>query len=459
MIRTRFAPSPTGELHIGGARTALFNFLCARSAGEEGRFILRIDDTDAERSRPEFEAALIDDLRWLGLDWDEGPGMPSSASFRQSERGALYRHEMDHLRAIGAVYPCFCSEERLAALRRDQLARGEPPRYDGRCRGLTPEEAARRIADGERPCWRLALPDQDIAFDDLVRGRQSFPAGSIGDFVLERNDGTVTYLFASAVDDHLMDVTHVIRGDEHVPNTARQLAILDRMGWPRPAFAHIPMVLSPDRQKLSKRTGSTPIREYRERGFLPEALIAYLATLSWTPPEGAPMLDLSRLPTTFSLSTIVRSSPIHDEGHLLYWQRQAMERRGGAQLALDLAAATPTLRPFADRLAPLIGDMLEERPFLPDLHDALAFLTRPPEGERSPWMPALAAALAEAEDWSPEALKSALGAFMKDQGLKGREFFHPLRLFLTGADKGPALPLVLFAMGKEACCARLNGGP
>ena len=459
MIRTRFAPSPTGELHIGGARTALFNFLCARSAGEEGRFILRIDDTDAERSRPEFEAALIDDLRWLGLDWDEGPGMPSSASFRQSERGALYRHEMDHLRAIGAVYPCFCSEERLAALRRDQLARGEPPRYDGRCRGLTPEEAARRIAGGERPCWRLALPDQDIAFDDLVRGRQSFPAGSIGDFVLERNDGTVTYLFASAVDDHLMDVTHVIRGDEHVPNTARQLAILDRMGWPRPAFAHIPMVLSPDRQKLSKRTGSTPIREYRERGFLPEALIAYLATLSWTPPEGAPMLDLSRLPTTFSLSTIVRSSPIHDEGHLLYWQRQAMERRGGAQLALDLAAATPTLRPFADRLAPLIEDMLEERPFLPDLRDALAFLTRPPEGERSPWMPALAAALAEAEDWSPEALKSALGAFMKDQGLKGREFFHPLRLFLTGADKGPALPLVLFAMGKEACCARLNGGP
>ena len=452
MIRTRFAPSPTGELHIGGARTALFNFLFARSAG--GRFVLRIDDTDAERSRREYEVQLMDDLQWLGLTWDEGP-------YRQSERGSLYVQCMADLRERDAVYPCFCSEERLAALREEQLARGQPPRYDGRCRDIPPGEAERRMAARERVCWRLALPeDYSAAFDDIARGPQAFPAGTIGDFVLQRSDGSPTYLFASAVDDELMGITHVIRGDEHIPNTARQLALIDRMGWSRPAFAHIPMVLSMDRRKLSKRTGSQPIQEYRRRGVLPEALTAYLATLSWTPPEGADPFDLSSLAGVFSLGEMARSSPVHDEGHLLHWQREAMTRRGGERLAAELAASDPRLAPYGGRLAPLIEDLIGEAPSLPELQRTLVFLVqRPDEGPDAPresWMPDLGAALIRLVPWTTGTVEGALRSFMKGRDLKGREFFHPLRLRLTGKDQGAPLPLILFALGPEGAAARLQ---
>ena len=462
-VRTRFAPSPTGELHIGGARTALFNYLYARSAG--GRFILRIDDTDAERSRREYEAFLLRDLRWLGLEWDEGPDLRSvsGAPCRQSERAEFYSEQLDRLRDCGAVYPCFCTEERLAALREGQLARGEPPRYDGCCRGIPPHEAARRMAAGERPCWRLALPEgYAAAFDDIVRGRQTFPAGTMGDFVLQRSDGTPVYLFASAVDDYLMGITHVIRGDEHIPNTARQLAVIDRMGWPRPAFAHIPMVLSADRRKLGKRTGSAPIREYRERGFLPEAITAYLATLSWpaadAPGSGEAPFDLAALAASFSLERIVRSSPIHDEDHLLYWQRRAVGRRGGERLAGELVAMEPRFIPYRERLGPLLDDMAAETPFLIDLKASLSFLLECPDAEREPWMPGLAAALERLELWTPEALDGLLRGFMKEEGLRGRAFFLPLRRVLTGGEHGAPLPLVLWALGREECAARLSGG-
>ncbi|MBQ9566060.1 MAG: glutamate--tRNA ligase [Synergistaceae bacterium] len=458
-VRARFAPSPTGELHIGGARTALFNWLFARSFG--GRFILRVDDTDSERSRREYETKLMDDLRWLGLDWDEGPDKPSETGrpYRQSERLNLYAQWMDRLRERGAVYPCFCSEERLSAMREGQLSRGEPPRYDGRCRSLSPDEARRRMDAGERPCWRLALPEgYSVTFEDAVRGPQSFPAGTVGDFVVQRADGTPTYLFASAVDDYLMEITHVLRGDEHIPNTARQLAIIDLMGWPRPVFAHIPMVLSEDRRKLGKRTGSAPIREYRERGFLPEALTAYLATLSWNPEKVSAPFDLRGLATVFSLDRIVRSSPVHDEEHLLHWQREAMGRRGGEWLAAQLAERDPRLVPFRERLAPLIEDMVRETPFLEDIRGSLDFLTERPVvvPDREEWIVALASVLENLEPWDAENIEKALRSFMKERGLKGREFFHPLRLTVTGRDRGASLPLILFTLGRGECAARLN---
>ena len=457
MIRTRFAPSPTGELHIGGARTALFNFLLARSAGGQGRFVLRIDDTDAERSRREFELQLMEDLRWLGLDWDEGPDGPGGVPFRQSERVGLYAEWMSRLRETGAVYPCFCSDERLGALRRDQAARGEPPRYDGHCRALSSGEVERRIASGERPCWRFALGGEPIVFEDAVRGHQVFPSGTIGDFVLERSDGTPTYLFASAVDDLAMEITHVVRGDEHVPNTARQLAILDRLGCPRPVFAHIPMILSADRQKLSKRTGSTSIREYRERGFLPEGLVAYLATLSWSPGDAVSPFSLESLAGAFSLDRISRSSPLHDESHLLHWQREAMHRRGTARIRQEIAERDPRFGVLEDRMDILIGDLLDEHPLTGELERALAFLVERPAGERTEWMPSLASALGELEPWTEEELNGLLRAFMRERGMRGKEFFHPLRLLLTGRERGAALPLVLLALGREEAVSRLAG--
>ncbi|MDR1377347.1 MAG: glutamate--tRNA ligase, partial [Synergistaceae bacterium] len=443
-IRTRFAPSPTGELHIGGARTALFNFLLARGGG--GQFILRIDDTDEERSRPEYEKQLMEDLRWLKLDWDRGPDDGSSVPYRQSQRGAFYDESLRALREEGKVYPCFCSEERLEALRREQHSRGEPPRYDGRCRGLEPSEVQRGIQAGEIPCWRFALPDAAITFDDAVRGHLSFTE-SMGDFVVARSDGHPTYLFTSVVDDHLMEITHIVRGDEHVPNTARQQAIFDALGWSAPAYAHIPMILSQDRQKLSKRTGSTPIRRYREEGYLPEALSAYLSTLSWTPPdsmEKGSLLSLEETASVFSLSRVSISSPIHDEAHLNYWQKEAMRRRGSGFLLERLTKTDPRFGAFdPEALKRLIADLLEENYTLPSLKGALNFLVEKPQvaelQEIEAWRVELKRTLRSADPWNEEELNRVLRAFMKERGLKGKEFFHPLRLIFTGREKGAAL--------------------
>ncbi|NLL36201.1 MAG: glutamate--tRNA ligase [Fretibacterium sp.] len=456
MIRTRFAPSPTGELHIGGARTALFNYLFAHSK-PEGCFLLRVDDTDRARSLPEFERGILADLKWLGLDWDEGP-------YRQSERLPLYESSLCKLREKGAVYPCFCSEERLACLRDDQLRRGEPPRYDGLCRDLSEAERERRLQElreeGREPCWRFALSSSTTVFKDRVKGEVTFPAGSMGDFVVVRSDGMPVYLFTSVVDDHMMEITHIIRGDEHLPNTARQQAIFEALNWVSPVVAHIPMILSKARQKLSKRTGSTPIREYRERGYLPKALNAYLAGLSWACPEETDRFSLKDLAEAFSLKNLSASPSIHDETQLLYWQKEATKRRGGLRLCEDLATLDPrfaALNPTS--LKALIDDVLDEYPLLPQLRDALAFLLTRPEGaqERRAWMEDLASALRELAPWSQERLNDVLRAFMKDQGLKGREFFHPLRRVLTGCDKGAALPLVLEALGREEVLARLLG--
>ncbi|MDR2174972.1 MAG: glutamate--tRNA ligase, partial [Synergistaceae bacterium] len=453
-VRTRFAPSPTGDLHIGGARTALFNFLFARKfAG--GAFVLRVDDTDRERSRPEYERNLMEDLRWLGLDWDEGPDMGGPfAPYRQSERTFFYDEILESLRAAGAVYPCFCSEERLVALRAEQAARGEPPRYDGRCRRLPPGEAERRIASGERPCWRFSLPDTDIRFHDEVRGELSFAPGGMGDFVVARSDGCPTYLFTSVADDRLMGITHILRGDEHVPNTARQQAIFDRLGWKAPVYAHIPMILSKDRQKLSKRTGSTPIRRCREEGYLPEAIAAYLSTLSWTPPDPRDFLpresaafDFSSAAAAFSLERISASPPVHDEAHLTYWQKEAMRKRGGGVILDWLGMAD------SGALRRLTEDLLEEHCTLPLLKKALDTLferprrePRPEDGlsglsglpelplSERPWLPDLERMLRADEPWEEDGLNRSLRAFMKERGLKGKEFFHPLRLALTGQE-------------------------
>jgi glutamyl-tRNA synthetase len=461
-VRTRFAPSPTGELHIGGARTALFNFLLARGAaktqGGKGYFVLRIDDTDRKRSRLEFERQLMEDLHWLGLDWDEGPDMGLPVPYRQSQRISLYEEVLRTLRERkAAVYPCFCSETRLEALRAEQFARGEPPRYDGLCRHLPPDEVERRITAGEKPCWRFALPDAPLVFYDAVRGEATFVPGSMGDFVLVRSDGLPTYLFASVADDHLMGITHIVRGDEHIPNTARQQALFDALGWMAPIYAHIPMILSPERQKLSKRTGSTPIRRYRQEGYLPEALSAYLSTLSWNSEPGVPLLSLNEMASAFSLVRISASPPIHDETHLRYWQKEALRRKGPEFLVKEFLATDPRLSAFnVEVLGRLAADLSEENPTLPLLREALGFLTERPEAERPPWLPELRTALCLIDSWEEDVLNRALRAFMKEREMKGKEFFHPLRLLLTGRESGAALVLVMSALGRDEVMERLG---
>jgi glutamyl-tRNA synthetase len=473
-VRTRFAPSPTGELHIGGARTALFNFLLAR--GAKGKFVLRIDDTDKERSRPQYERQLMEDLEWLGLHWDEGPDKGLAVPYRQSERTSFYEDALRTLREKERVYPCFCSEARLEALRKEQLSRGEPPRYDGLCRHLSRQQAARKIDEGETPCWRFALFDQSdapVTFHDAVRGDLSFSSGDMGDFVAARSDGGITYLFASVVDDRLMEITHIVRGDEHVPNTARQQALFEALGWTAPVYAHIPMILSQDRQKLSKRTGSTPVLRYREEGYLPEALTAYLSTLSWTPlalTESSSLspfslFSLEETASVFSLSRISTSSPVHDETHLRHWQKEAMRRRGSEALLKQLTEIAPSFEAFeALALRLLIDDLLEENYTLPLLRKALSFLLEKPEGGREALAldlkpdlkQELGITLRSVDSWTEEELNRTLRAFMKERGLKGKDFFHPLRLDLTGRESGAALTLVMRTLGRDRVLNRLE---
>src|SRR5687767_8743162 len=272
-MRVRFAPSPTGQLHVGNARTALFNWLIAH--GKDGTFILRIEDTDAERSTRESEAGILEDLRWLGLDWDEGPDVGGlHGPYRQSERLHLYASYANELLAGGHAYYCFCSPQKLEEDRKSMLDAGLPPRYAGTCRNLAPEEARKRVDGGEKAVVRFRVPQStDVNFDDLVRGDVTFNTDVIGDPVLLRSDGRPAYNFAVVIDDALMEITHVIRGEDHISNTPRQLLLNQALGFSAPQFAHLALVMGPDHTPLSKRHGATSVAEFRARGYLPEALV------------------------------------------------------------------------------------------------------------------------------------------------------------------------------------------
>lgn len=447
-VRTRFAPSPTGSLHIGGARTALFNWLFARRHG--GAFVLRIDDTDAGRSQTVFEDEIIRAMRWLGIDWDEGPEIGGAfAPYRQSERIEIYGEWVRKLTDTGAAYPCYCSEERLEELRRQQLASGMPPRYDGRCRSGV------EASVGAAPCIRFAMPGV-ITLHDALHGE--FTLRDAGDFIIQRSNGMSVYLFTSVIDDYLMEITHVIRGDEHLPNAARQLAIFDALGLPSPVFAHIPMILGADRHKLSKRTGSLPISVYRERGFYPEAMCAYLATLSH--PEIADgTADLDALARGFSLEKISSSAPVHDEEHLLFHQRRAMSVRDITELRRELFSFEPEFSDLFVRnpaaFDELLSDVRNERATVNEISDAVRFLIIRPECVKLPFADDLAEMLCALPDWKAETLNDNLRAFMKSRAVKPKEFFHPIRLALSAQDKGSPLPLVMAVLGRDECIGRI----
>src|SRR4051812_36362181 len=320
-MRVRFAPSPTGQLHVGNARTALFNWLLAR--GGDGTFILRIEDTDAERSTRESESAIVRDLRWLGLDWDEGPDIGGSRGpYRQSERFHLYQSYAQELLSDGKAYHCFCTTAQLAAERKDALAEGRPAVYSGTCRRLTVEQALDRIANGERPAIRFRVPQgREVAFNDAVRGEVRFHTEVIGDPVIVRADATPAYNFAVVVDDALMEVTHVVRGEDHISNTPRQILMYEAMGFTPPTFAHLALVMGPDHSPLSKRHGATSVAEFRSKGYLPEALVNYLALIGWSPGGGDELLPIDELARRFSLEAVGHSAGGVDEEKLGWAKR------------------------------------------------------------------------------------------------------------------------------------------
>lgn len=468
----RFAPSPTGPLHVGNARTALFNFLFARQTG--GVFILRLEDTDRERSTPEAEKAILEDLRWLGLEWDEGPGHSGSfGPYRQSERVEIYRRCAGELLEKGLAYRCYCTPEELEEKRKRFLARGIPPMYDGRCRHLKPEEEQPLIQSGRLASLRFRVEARSVEFEDRVRGRISFDGRKIGDFVILRSDGVAPYNFAVVIDDARMEVTHVIRGEDHLANTARQLLLYRALGFEPPRFAHVSMILGSDRTPLSKRHGATAVSHFREAGYLPEGLVNYLALLGWSSADGKEIFSLRELIQIFSLERLSRSPAVFD-GEKLNWVNRAHLKGLQGEKGLDLAR--PFLRNSGVKLegiqkswlAAALEAVWGEVDTLSQLADHLKFLFDEEWGLESEAAALLAREesrkvilglreeLGLVEDVKLENYRQILSGVAKRAGISGRGLYLPLRAALTGRTHGPELEKVFVLLGKEKILKRAD---
>ncbi len=458
MIRVRFAPSPTGFVHVGNARTALFNWLLARKSG--GSFILRIEDTDVERSTKEYEEQLLQDLRWLGLDWDEGPDVGGPyGPYRQSERLHLYREHALKLIEEGKAYYCFCSPEELEEERKKALQEGRPYIYPGKCRNISLEEAKRRVEEGEKASVRFKVPEKGtLEFNDLVRGRLSFDLSLIGDFIILRSNGMPSYNYAVVIDDHYMKITHVIRGEDHISNTPKQILIYEAFGWEKPEFAHLSMVLGPDRSRLSKRHGATSLSQFRQEGYLPEALMNYLALLGWSPPDGKELLTRGELVEKFSLDRVSRASAVFDYGKLRWLNHQHMRLLSPEKLAERLLpfVEEKLLHPDRDflrlcaellldssytlkEMALQIFSLLEFEPVAKDEGASQAL-----EGKGREVILAFAGKVKQGRK-----VEQVLREVSKEVGVKGRELYLPLRVAITGASQGLELQSV-FKIIKEA---------
>jgi glutamyl-tRNA synthetase/nondiscriminating glutamyl-tRNA synthetase len=467
-VRVRFAPSPTGYVHVGNARTALFNWLFARRHG--GVFALRIEDTDVERSEEAYETQLLDDLRWFGLDWDEGPdkGGPFGP-YRQSERREFYAQHAEKLLAHGDAYSCFCSAEQLEAERQEALKAGRQPRYSGRCRKLTSEEAARRKAAGEPAAVRLKIVESSFSWNDLVHGPTTFSSEVIGDPILVRSEGNPAYNYAVVIDDHLMEITHVIRGDDHISNTPRQLAVYRALGWEPPAFAHLSTILGADRTRLSKRHGAASLASFREEGVLPQALRNYLLLLGWSAPDGkTEKLSTEQMIAQFSLDRINKSPAVFDQVKLDWLNREYLLESPAPALAKYLEtrivyhflqAGYITASESGD---PQVGDWLDkvilttikDRPDAPHIlevgklifdYDAAATIsceeTRHVAEDlaaREVLKALIPKALAE-DTLTYERFREITKAVQTETGKKGKDLFHPIRVALTGEASGPEL--------------------
>jgi len=462
-LRVRFAPSPTGSLHMGVARTALFNWLYARSKG--GTFILRVEDTDRERSTLESEAAMLESLQWLGLDWDEGPERGGGhGPYRQSERLEFYSAKALRLVERNLAYPCFCSDRTLAEKRERAAAEKRAPIYDGSCASIDPAEAAVR-ACREAHTIRFRVPDRDVAVDDLVRGRVNFPAGTVGDFILLRADGMPVYNFACVVDDGLMGITHVLRGEDHLPNTLRQLMLYEALELPAPRFGHLSMILGEDKQKLSKRHGAVSVEAYRELGYRPEALVNYLALLGWNPGDERENMSREELIEAFDLSRLNKSPAVFDRAKL-NWLAGVKIREGGPEDLLE--AARPFLPGEPDeRIVKMIAAVQDHLHCASELPRELETLrgSRPePDDEARGWtegagglFEALAAEIEDAEDpFDAAAFKVAIKRAGKAAGRKGKDLFMPVRARLTGRLHGPDLSAVAEILGREEVLSRLR---
>ena len=473
------APSPTGPLHIGSARTSLYNFLTARHAG--GTYVLRIEDTDEARNAVDFERDIIEGLHWLGITWDEGPQVAGGEDigpygpYRQSQRMDTYAREAERLLDSGSAYRCWCTSEELDAVRREQEARHEPPRYNRRCLNLTEAERAAFEAEGRRPAIRFEVEPERIVFHDLVRGEVEFDNALLGDFVIVRGDGGPLYHFTVVVDDEAMRITDVIRGEEHLSNTPKHIALIRALGYREPRFGHIPLILNPDRTKMSKRRSQTAIAAYREQGYLPEAMVNFLAFLGWSPGTEEEIFTLDELVARFEIEKVHPAGAIFDQARLDHLNGVYIRARSDEQLALLLRPFVPEDLPDDGllRMIPLVKERLVR---LADVTDLIGFVWEPDEvvaGRYTPELlvpkkgePAdartalegareLVAELADA-DFSADVLEQRFREAADAAGLKAGDFFIPVRVAVTGRTVSPPLFASLELLGRERSVARID---
>ncbi|GMA50485.1 glutamate--tRNA ligase [Alicyclobacillus contaminans] len=474
-VRVRFAPSPTGHLHIGGIRTALFNYLYAKH--HHGQFILRFEDTDLERNMPGAEEEILEGFRWLGFTWDEGPDVGGEhGPYRCTERLEIYQQYADKLRAEGRIYPCFCTPEELEAEREQAQREGRMPRYSGKCRHLSEAERAAKLAEGRVPNWRFAIPaHQEIAFHDLIRGDVQFHTDDMGDFVVVKSNGIPTYNFQVVIDDALMGITHVIRGEEHLSNTPRQLLIFRALGWDEPQFAHLPQVLNTDRKKLSKRDPNVmPVAAYREKGYPPEAIVNFLALLGWSPGGEEEIMSLEEIAERFDLDRVSRSGAVFDADKLRWMAGQYIKRMPLATLVESVShqlqahgISIPAGRDehWLDHVVSLYQEQmscaeefvsLARRFFTPDVtwsDEATAVLREP--GASAVVARYLDLAKADSE-WTADASRARFKTIQQELGVKGRQLYMPVRAAVTGEVHGPDLQLSIACLSKDWVLRRLQ---
>jgi glutamyl-tRNA synthetase len=467
-VRCRFAPAPSGSIHVGNARSALFSWLFARGHG--GAFVLRVEDTDASRVSEEAYHGVLDALRWLGLDWDEGPDVGGPhAPYRQSQRRGIYDEASIRLLEDGVAYRCFCTSEELEERRRAAVARGEPPGYDGRCRRLSEDERARYEAEGRSFAIRFAMPEREWVVDDLVKGEVRFQPSALRDFVVVRSDGSPTFLLAVAVDDMAMGITHVIRGDDLLASAPRNAAVIEALGGAPPRYGHLPLIVGGDRQPLSKRHGSTSVEAFRARGYLPEALVNYLALLGWSFDDETTFFSRSELVGRFDLSRVSSNPAAFDTQKLEWMNAHYIQELDDDELAArSMHFFTEAgLLPEPDELRRAMPLVKERVRTLIEVVDLLRFLftddVAPDDKARAVMEkagPAHLLAAAEAVDavdeWTAPGVEAALAGLEERGGLSRTRAWQPIRAAVTGRTVSPPLDGSIVLLGKLRTVARLR---
>ncbi|WP_345806805.1 glutamate--tRNA ligase [Bacillus pumilus] len=477
-VRVRYAPSPTGHLHIGNARTALFNYLFARSQG--GKFIIRIEDTDQKRNVEGGEESQLRHLQWLGIEWDESIDKDGGyGPYRQSERNDIYKKYYDELLEKDLAYKCYCTAEELEEEREAQIARSEMPRYSGKCSHLSKEEEDRLIAEGREPSIRFRVPKGEIIkFDDMVKGDISFETDGIGDFVIVKKDGTPTYNFAVAVDDYLMKMTHILRGEDHISNTPKQIMIFNAFGWDVPLFGHMTLIVNENRKKLSKRDESIIqfIEQYKNLGYLPEALFNFIALLGWSPVGEEELFTKEQFIDIFDVNRLSKSPALFDM-HKLKWVNNQYVK------ALDLDQVVALTLPHLQKAGKVSEQLSDEentwvRKLIALYHEQLSYGAEIVEltelffkeqieynqeakevlaEEQVPEvMASFAGQLERLESFTPDEIKAAIKAVQKETGHKGKKLFMPIRVAVTGQTHGPELPQSIELLGKETVLNRIK---